>query len=1176
VRSFSKLPAVRSAIVISACGLFMYAHPVLSQTPGTGAIAGSVVDASGRVIVDAEVSAVSEATHASRVVHTNSQGTYRLPLLPPGIYAVRVSAAGFAMNTSLEIHVDTGGIRSLNVTVTPAQAITHVEVSGDAEIANLESSTLGGLVDQTAILALPLRTRNYTQILSLSPGVITEVPSAAAIGNGTQNVSSNGSRTTENNLQFNGIDANNLSQNSAVAINQETGVAIPAPDAIEEFKVQTANFDAAYGRGSGANVDVVSKTGTNRLHGSAWEFFRNDDLDSNDFFLKQAGQPKPVLKQNTFGATIGGPIRHDKTFFFGQYQGLRSTNGQGGKRSALLPMLTSDRSARTLAAQFCPAGHTDATGAPLTGYLTHAGGTQLACDGSNINPVAVAILNAKLPDGSFAVPAPQAPISGGDPSQLPLGQSTFAPPAAYSEDQFSINLDELLTQKNTLSGRFFYSRDPFTLPFSANAANVPGWGTQELQRNTMFVLADTHVFNTSMVNVARFGYMRFDGTAAVQHPILASSIGQSSPTGLVGPSTGAPGLTIDGLFTIGDAGTPAQWQVTNSFIWQDTFSLTRRKHNMRFGVEAKHHEVDLDAPFSVTGLLDIATFGDFLVGQSAAQNGSPIGASNVTQSTGASGISRKDGRYNDFAAFAQDDIKLLPRLTANVGVRYEIFGAPYEVNGRLPNFDPSLATPNVPATGSLTGFVVPSNFQGAVPAGVTELNRRSMWPTRYGDVSPRVGFAWQLTDTPTIVLRGGYGIYFDQHSNIYIENEEGQAPFSIMNILSGQSNAPATLANPFNPLLPLPSSYPAFIPRVPFGFPFLEGNSPDLKDSYTQEFNLNVQTSLAHDYLLQVGYVGTRSIHRPGSIEFDQASLASPTHPVNGETTNTTNNLIQRLPIQGVSPGSLFTISNFQANFNSLQASVTKRMAHGFQFQFAYTFSKSLDETSGSAGGIGYEVWLITNDQHNARQGYGTTDFDRKHRAVLSFAWQAPRAQSLPLVARTLLSDWTLSGIAVAQSGTPITVLDGNAASVYGNFLNRAQLSGSPMATKGSDFERVIGNYLSGAAFTRAPEAPFGLSPADQDFGNSGVGIARGPGQRNLDLSIERIFPIHEANTIRLRGEFFNVTNTTQFSNPNNSVGFGGDPSGPISQYQPNPSFGRIFSDNGNSRIIQIAARYSF
>ena len=1166
-----------SHVFLCLVALTLPGSSLYAQTPGTGAIAGLVTDPSGSVVRNAEVTASDVDTNAVRVVHTNEQGAYRVALLHPGTYSVRVRVPGFADAADVRVKVETGGISSLNIRVSIARDSQQIRVTGDEELANLESSTQGSLVNLTSMLALPLRTRNYTQLLSLAPGVITDVPTSSPIGNGSQNVASNGAKTTANNVQFNGVDANNLAQNSMAAIGQEVGTAIPAPDAIAEVKVQTANFDAAYGRGSGANIDVISKAGTNQFHGSVWEFFRNDAMDSNDFFTKQQGQPRPTLKQNIFGGTFGGPIQHDRTFFFLQYQGERSINGLGGKRSAVLPLLTNDRSAKTLGAQFCAAGHTDASGAPLSGYVTHAGGTQVACDGSNINPVAVSILNAKLPDGSFAVPSPQSILPQSDPSALPVGQSTFAPPARFGEDQFSVNVDRILTQRNTLSGRFFYARNPFTLPFSANAANVPGWGTDQLDRNTMFVLADTHVFSPTLVNVARAAYMRFDGVASVEHPTLAANIGQSSPTGIVGSTTGAPGLTVDGLFTIGDAGTPSQWQVTNSFIWQDTLSMTRGKHNIRFGAEVKHHQVAIDAPFSATGLVETNTFADFLVGQSAAQNGSPIGSSNLNMSVGSSGISRKDGRYNDIALFAQDDLRLMSSLTINVGVRYEIFGAPWEINGRFPNFDPALAIGDTPPSGSLTGFVVPSNFQGAVPAGVMKLDRKSLWTTRFGDVSPRFGFAWQITGRPTTVLRGGYGIYFDEHSGGYIEGQEGQAPFSIQQISSGPANAGATLAQPFSPLLPPPSSYPTFIPRVPFGFPFLQGISPDLKDAYTQEYNVNIQTEFARDFLFQVGYVGTRSIHRPGSIEFDQALLASPTRPVAGETTNSTNNLIQRLPIQGVSPGSLFTLSIFQANYNALQSTVTKRMAHGFQMQFAYTWSKAMDETSGSGGGIGYEVWLLTNDQHNTRGGYGPTDFDRTHRAVISFTWQSPQPHMLPLAMRTALGDWTFSGIGVAQTGTPITVMDGNAGSVYGNFLNRAQLSGTGnIATSGTNFQRVLNTWLNGSAFTRAPEVAFGTSPADQDFGNSAVGAVRGPGQRNLDLAVERVFNFSERQNARFRAEFFNVTNTTQFSNPNASLSFSGDPSGPISQYRPSPSFGRILGDNGNSRVIQLAFRYAF
>jgi hypothetical protein len=1144
-----------------------------AQTPGTGAISGTIYDPAHRLIAGAEVVVTNQATRAARTVAATPEGLFRVPLLLPGHYTVIVRANGFAEYNSQAIEVLVSQTSSIDVTLKVSASGATVQVKSEPYVSQLESSTLGGVVDEAAVEALPLANRNYTQILSLAPGVAVELPNAAALGRGTQNVSDDGAKTVANNIQFNGIDANNLSQNSAASDGEEVGTAVPSPDTILEFKVQTANYDAAYGRGTGANIDLVSKSGSNRLHGSAWEFLRNDIFNANDFFLKNEGQPRPTLKQNQFGAALGGPIRRDKTFFFVAYQGMTSVNGLGGKRTTLLPLLTADRSAATLGAQFCPANHMDSTGSPLAGYLTHAGGTQVACDGSNINPVALAILNTKFGSGQFAVPSPQVTLTSSDPNQLPVGQSTFAPPARYSEQQFTTNIDEGIGPKNTLSGRFFYARALTAKPFSDNAANVPGWGTNELDRNTMFVLADSHVFNGNHVNVARFGYMRFDGLARVQNPVLADSVGEGTPTGVTGPTTSAPGLTIDGLFTIGDAGTPAQWQVTNSFIWQDTLSWTDGRHNARFGGEVKRHQVDVNAPFTSDGLLDIRTFDDFLVGQSAAQNGSPIGSSNVTNSTGGSGIFRRDERYTDLAFFAQDDIKLMQRLTVNAGLRYEIFGPPSDTHGRLSNFDPGIAAGPVPDGGSFSGFIVPHNFPGTVPAGVVRSSSAGLWNTSHGDVSPRVGFVWQLTERPTVVLRGGYGIYYDRHSGDYAEGTLGEQPFSTLQILGDAANGAATLANPFSPLLPTGSSYPIFMPRVNGGFPFLQGFSPQTVDPLTQEYNLNVEYALAQDYLFEVGYVGTRSIHRPGSIEFDQATLASPSSPVNGETTNSTNNIVARLPLAGISPGSLFTDSNFIANYNSLQTSISRRFRHGFQFQGSYTWAKNLDETSGSGGGNVFELWLLTNDQHNPRQAYGLTDFDRAHRAVMNFTYQTPQLFTAPRLMRLVFTDWQFSGVGVLQSGSPITVLDGNAGSVYGNFENRAQRTGSRPSTHGSLYSRVMGDYLDAKAFTRAPEAPNGTSPGDQNFGNSGVGIVRGPGQHNLDMAVERVFPITESSSFRFRAEAFNLTNTPQFANPSNFLGYG-DPNSLTPSAS--ASFGKITSSATNPRLVQFAVKYLF
>ncbi len=1172
------------ACAVSAMLVMVLAGQIFAQTPGTGAISGTVFDPSHRAIASAEVFAVNEATHVSRSVLTTEEGVFRVPLLLPGSYAVTVKAPGFADSVTPSIAVTVSETSSLNVTLTIAGQNANVQVTSEAEVADLESSTLGGLVDEKAIQALPLSNRNFTQILGLAPGVVVDLPAATALGRGTENVASNGATPTDNNIQFNGIDANNLQENSAADSESSlVGVAIPAPDTIEEFRVQTANFDAAYGRGTGGNVDLVSKSGTDKFHGSAWEFVRNNIFNANDFFSKLDGQPRADLKQNEFGGALGGPIARDRSFFFVAYQGLTEVNGLGDETTTTLPLLAADRSAATLGAQFCPAGHLDSTGQPATGYFTVAGGTQVACNGSNINPVALAILNAKLPSGQFAVPSPQVtlPNSGPDPSdQFPQGQSTYAIPAHYREDQFTVDLDQILNQKNTLSERFFYSRAPTSEAFSPNgAANVPGWGTDELERNTMFVLADTHSFTSNLVNIARFGYMRFDGISEVQNPLTAQAIGEVTPNGIVGTTSNAPAVSVGG-FTIGDAGNPSQWQVTNSFTWQDTLALAKGRHNARFGVEAKRHQVDLDFPVETDGFLQIDTFDDFLLGESAAQNGSPEGLSNVSNTTAGGGVFRRNERYTDLAGFAQDDIKLTQRLTFNAGLRYEIFGAATETDGRLANFDADIATLGpIPSTGTFNGFTLPSNYQGAFPPGVIKTGFPGLWKTPHGDVSPRFGFIWQMTGKPMLVLRGGFGVYYDQHAGNLAEQTVTQPPFSTLQIVGGAPNGPATLQHPFVPQLLPPSSYPVFMPLTPTSTPFIEGTNPNIRDGETQEYNLNVQYAFAQDYVLQVGYVGTRSLHRPGQVEFDQALLASPQNPVNGQTANSVQNVSARLPIQGVSQGSLFTDSVFVGNYNSLQTSITKRLRRGLQLQGSYVWSKNLDEV-GNEGGIDtFELQLPSNNQLTLRKSsYGLAGDDRDQRIVANFTWAAPKFQSLPASTRHLLADWEFSGIGVIQSGSALNILDHNAGSVYGLLGGdvRAELSGSNPSTHGSLFSRVTGSgrYLNASAFMRAPEAPNGTSIADEDFGDSGVGIVRGPGQHNMDMAVERVFPVTERNNFRFRAEVFNLTNTPQFSNPATRLGYGNA----LLPATASASFGQITGEQGgpHPRIVQFAMKYEF
>ena len=282
---------------------------IWAQSPGTGAIAGRTTDLTGAVLTRTAVLAVDEATQMSRSAVSSDQGEFRISLLPPGSYLISASAPGFETKEVSHLSVVAGETATLELKLSVGKAKDTVEVTGAADLAQTETSTLGRVIDEAAIKSLPLANRNYTQLIAMSPGVVVELPNAVALGRNSQNVSANGSKTTANNIQFNGIDANNLSQNSASGYQAEVGTAIPAPDTIREFKVQTANYDAGYGRGAGANVDLISRTGPNRWHGSAWEYLRNDALNANDFFSKRNGQTRPVLKQNQFGFDVGGPLK---------------------------------------------------------------------------------------------------------------------------------------------------------------------------------------------------------------------------------------------------------------------------------------------------------------------------------------------------------------------------------------------------------------------------------------------------------------------------------------------------------------------------------------------------------------------------------------------------------------------------------------------------------------------------------------------------------------------------------------------------------------------------------------------------------------------------------------------------------------------------------------------------
>ncbi|HEV2616652.1 MAG TPA: carboxypeptidase-like regulatory domain-containing protein [Candidatus Acidoferrales bacterium] len=1110
----------------------------MGQTSGTGAITGTIVDPSGAAIVGAVVGVTNTSTQLVRTLRSGSDGDYQVSLLPPGNYTVTVSAPGFRTKTITSIVVVVTETAVTNIALEVGATSSEIRVSGTPDLLQTTDTTLGRVVTAREMADLPLANRNFTQILALSPGVAVELPDAGQLGKNNQNVSSNGIRTSYNNFQFNGVDANNLSENSAAGFGPQVGLAIPAPDSLEEFKVQTGMYDASSGRSAGANVNIVGKSGGNSFHGDAWEFFRNTALNANAFFRNKNGQPRPVLDHNQFGFTFGGPIRKDRTFFFLSYQGTRERNGYSsfGASTVLLPPLTDDRSASALGAEF-------------GGLSGQQGGVAVAADGSNINPVALKLLQFKLPNGNYLIPTPQTILGTG------VGESSFSIPAVFAENQYSINLDHSITSKQEVSGRFFYSSDPLSAPFalSLGGSNLPGFGQSENDHNIMLVLSHTYALGSNFTNQASFGFVRFAGKRVIDAPVGNSDVGITPPTGLAP----IPMIGVSGLFSLGTQ-QPLFREATDTFIYKDAVSYNLGRHDLKMGGQIERDQLNTELQTRALGQITFQTFPDFLLGMSAAQNGSNF--SNVSSSQAVAGRFQKGERYINWSWYVQDDIKVSRSLTVNLGVRYEFYGPPSDNQGRLSNFDPALAVPNPPAGGTLTGLLVASNFPGIVPDGVTKLPGTSIWQKDYKDFAPRLGLAWRPFGISRVVVRAGYGIYYERNSAQYPLELVQNTPFTLTVSRSGVANMAATFQNPFNPALPPASAFPDFVPRLPTDSITIQSIDPnDFRSPYSQEYTLGVQTELRNDLVLDVAYVGSMSSRIPLGIGYNQPLIATPQNPVNGLTTTTVANVQSRRTYLGLSSGVAEWKPIQDGNYNSLQVGLTKRFSRGLQFQSSYTWSRALDlQSSQGAGLSALDASNLSGNQLFPDRAYGPADYNRTHRYVLSFVYDSPAFKDANRLLRGTLGGWTMAGILLLQSGSPFSVTDSRSGTIYGR-SGFANCTGLPAETSGSVESRLNG-FLNPAGFA-LPTPLFNGT----DFGNCSRNFLNGPAQHNLDFSVAKSFPmpVIEASRLEFRTEFLNLTNTPNFGQP-------------TAQFATPSTFGVITTTVSNPRIIQFALKYIF
>jgi hypothetical protein len=1124
----------------------------LAQTAGTGAIAGAITDPNSAVVGGASISAIDMTTGEKRTVVSSSTGTYLVPLLPPATYRVEVSKSGFKLSVNADVPVHITETTTVNVKLEIGATRETVEVKANSELLKTEQSTLGNVVDQKEVSALPLVTRNYSQILGLSPGVSAETFNAGEIGRGgvDDSLVTGGSAANDNNYQMNGVEINDWQSSG----HYSGGVATPNPDSIQEFKVQTSQYDASYGRNAGANVDVLTKMGTNSWHGNVWEYFRNEDLNANDYFRNGTGEPRAVLRQNQFGFTLGGPIKRDKLLFFTSYQGTRQKNGidPSCSSSVILPVLTSgtDRTdPNAIAASVGP--NTAFGGVALPGVLV---------TGSNVSSQAMALFSAKLPNGQYVIPNPQTTIT--DPTTgLPEGFSTYSTPCPYSEDQFITNLDWLQNAKSTFQGRFFFANSAatFTLPGAQTVgATVPGAPLSNPQNFRNFSLSHTYLFTTHLVNQAELGFHRTHSGTSQSFPFSYSDIGSTVPSF----DNARPVISVLGGFNIGGNGQSVILG-QNTYVLQDTVSWLRGRHSFRFGGGISRAQDNMTT-FAYGGYSVFYNYPGLLYGQA------PL---NPFETVDLAGLSGRNWRIWDGNIYAQDDVKVTSRLTLNLGFRYERLGDPGEINGRNATMNPALINPNPPASGSLNGILVSDNFPGTLPSGVVSSgNNMGIYGKRQNTLNPRIGFAWSLPGTNRLVLRGGYGVYHQRTTGqLYLQQISNQ-PFGLIRAVA--PNFTNGFASPFPPD---PGAFPQFVPYSPTTSlsPFLI--DPNIRPPILQRYSLNLQAQLGRDFVLQIGYAGMRGTHMLMVRDIDQASLASVGNPIRGETTNTVANVPLRVPYEGFSSSQFFSSqSNGFAWYNALEASLSKRFSHGLQFLASYTFARDLTNTgyNGTVFGYGGVTYGNNNDPHF---DYGPDSFIRPQRFVFSAVYEFPSPSNRHSLRGQTLGGWKLAGVETIQSGHRLPLLNLNTSSVYGIIYDVPDIvPGCAVETGGSTTHR-LNNWINRSCVTSPPvignEEPPGTCltplpdgncpPIATAIGNSRMGILHGPDQINTDLSLIKLFPIHEAINVEFRSEFFNAFNHPNFQDPD-------------LYYSDGPAFGQITEMAGNPRILQFALKVNF
>ena len=1096
--------SIRLSVAVSASALFFSGSLYVNAQVAGGTIQGNISDPTGAVMSNVTVSVRNTGTDIGTSVVSNSHGFYQVPNLIPGDYRIVVSAPGFVTEVRTGLTLTVGAIVLTDIKMALRGLTEKVDVQGTQQGVELATSTVSGTVGSTAVRELPLNARDWTMLSTLEPGVLTTRTQTGLNagkgqrGFGTQ-LTISGGRPQQNNYRLDGISINDYSNGAPGSV---VGVDLGV-DAVEEFSVLTSNYPAEYGRSSGGVINAVTRSGTNNVHGDAYEFLRNSAFDARNFF-DLTHQP-PSFKRNQFGAAAGGPIKKNRAFIFGDYEGLRQ--GLGVTRVDFVPSI-----------------------AARSGQLCNAPD----CSTSNTIPVDRGVskfINAfyPLPNGPLLCPFTSCVPGTGD-----TGTFTFAGQQITNENYGTTKVDHKLSDTDSLAGTYVFDDAGINQPDELNNKQT-GFNS----RRQVATLEETKIFSPRFVNAVRFGYSRV--VANIGLTSLAGNPASGDASFGTVPGHAAADVSVPGIteFTGGLGSLSTYHFHWNSLQAYDDAFVTHGLHSTKFGISIERIRSNQVAFTDPNGVFVFNSLPEFL--QNTGFGPESVGP--TLTATIPNTITERGFRQTIFGVYVQDDWRVRPNLTLNLGLRYEMATVPTEVQGKLSNL---------------------RNLGDATP----HLGNPLFSNPTLRNFEPRVGFSWDPFKDGKTAVRAGAGLFDVLPLPYELELLEAfSAPFVQIGV--GTSLPPGSF----------PSAGYAAISASPttLRYTYIESHP---KRNYVAQWNLNIQRELAPNLTLLIGYVGSHGVHQPFRVE--DADIVLPAATPAGYLWPSPRGSGIRLNQNVGQIGALFWQGN--SSYQALEVKLQKHMSHGVDIGGSYTWGKSIDNSSASVVGDAFTNAVSSLPWFDTRRSKGLSDFDVRHNAVIHYTWEVPNPKWSGFTG-WLASGYELGGIFEISTGTPFTVGFGGDALGLNSTDPTLDV---PSVLRGKSCNGALTNpgsvtYVKTECLVVAPVTPaiaarcVAVPNADGStgclnlLGNLGRNSLIGPGLINLDFSLfknNKIRRISEDFNIQFRAELFNVLNHTNFAAPTDNLAVFDGSGAPVA------GAGQLTSTVTPSRQIQFAVKF--